>query len=77
MRRLTVQSLPLQFVLLGLANLPLKHCWYAVLTKHLTSYFWAWIIKLITAVIYGYRNKIEYLISSTRLGWKGLQGQTL
>jgi hypothetical protein len=34
----------------------------------------ACIIKLITAVIYGFRNKLEYLSLNTRLGWKGLPG---
>ncbi len=42
----------------------------------------ACIIKLITAVIYGFRNKLEYLSLNTRLGWKRWkrwkrQGQTL
>jgi hypothetical protein len=32
------------------------------------------IIKLITAVIYGFRNKLECFSLNTRLGWKGLQG---
>jgi hypothetical protein len=32
----------------------------------------ACIIKLIIAVIYGVRNKLECLILNTRLGWKGL-----
>jgi hypothetical protein len=32
------------------------------------------IIKIITAVIYGFRNKLECLSLKTRLGWKGLQG---
>ncbi len=31
-------------------------------------------IKLITAVIYGFRNKLECLSITTRLGWKGLPG---
>jgi hypothetical protein len=34
----------------------------------------ACIIKLITAVIYGVRNKLECLSLNTRLGWKGLPG---
>jgi hypothetical protein len=34
----------------------------------------ACIIKLITAVIYGFRNKLECLSLNTRLGWKGLSG---
>jgi hypothetical protein len=34
----------------------------------------ACIIKLITAVIYGFRNKQECLTLNTRLGWKGLPG---
>jgi hypothetical protein len=34
----------------------------------------ACIIKLITAVIYGFRSKLECLSLNTRLGWKGLQG---
>ncbi len=34
----------------------------------------ACIINLITAVIYGFRNKLEYLYLSRRLGWKGLPG---
>ncbi len=33
---------------------------------------WACIIKLITAVIYGFRNKLECLSLNTRLGCKGL-----
>jgi hypothetical protein len=37
----------------------------------------ACIIKLITAVIYGFRNKLECLSLNTRLCWKGLPGQTL
>ncbi len=32
----------------------------------------ACIIKLITAVIYDFRNKLECLSVNTRLGWKGL-----
>jgi hypothetical protein len=32
------------------------------------------IIKLITAVIHGFRNKPESLTLNTRLGWKGLPG---
>jgi len=32
------------------------------------------IIKLITAVIYGFRNKLECFSLNTKLGWKGLQG---
>ncbi len=34
------------------------------------------IIKLIKAVIYGFRNKLECLTLNTRLGWKGLLGTT-
>jgi hypothetical protein len=34
----------------------------------------ACIIKLITAVIYGFRNKLECLSLNIRLGWKGLPG---
>jgi hypothetical protein len=34
----------------------------------------ACITKLITAVIYGFRNKLECLSLNTRLGWKGLPG---
>ena len=34
----------------------------------------ACIIKLITAVIYGFRNKLECLSLNTRLGWKRLPG---
>ncbi len=34
----------------------------------------ACIIKLITAVIYGFRNKLERLSLNTRLAWKGLPG---
>jgi hypothetical protein len=34
----------------------------------------ACIIKLITAVIYGFRNKLECLSFNTRLAWKGLPG---
>jgi hypothetical protein len=34
----------------------------------------ACIIKLITAVIYDFRNKLECLSQNTRLGWKGLPG---
>jgi len=32
------------------------------------------IIKLITAVIYGFRNKLQCLALNTRLGWRGLPG---
>ncbi len=32
----------------------------------------ACIIKCITAVIYGFRNKLEHFSLNTRLGWKGL-----
>jgi hypothetical protein len=32
------------------------------------------ITKLITAVIYGFCNKLEHLSLNTRLGWKGLPG---
>jgi len=35
---------------------------------------WGCIIKLITAVIYGFRNKLKCLSQNTRLGWKGLPG---
>jgi len=31
-------------------------------------------MKLITAVIYGFRNKLECLSLNARLGWKGLPG---
>jgi hypothetical protein len=31
-------------------------------------------IKLITAEIYGFLNKLECLSLNTRLGWKGLPG---
>ncbi len=34
----------------------------------------AFIIKYITAVIYGSYNKLECLSLNTRLGWKGLPG---
>ncbi len=34
----------------------------------------ACIIKLIMAVIYGFRNKLEYLSLNTRLGWKRSPG---
>jgi len=34
----------------------------------------ACIIKLITAVIYSFRSKLECLSINTRLGWKGLPG---
>ncbi len=34
----------------------------------------ACIIKLITAVIYGFRNKLEHLSLNTRLGLKDLPG---
>jgi hypothetical protein len=34
----------------------------------------ACIIKLITAVIYGFRNKLECLSLNTKLGWKALPG---
>jgi hypothetical protein len=37
----------------------------------------ACIIKRITAVINGFRNKLEHLSLSTRLGWKGLPGTNL
>ncbi len=32
------------------------------------------VIKLITAVIYGFRNKLECLSLNTRLGWEGFPG---
>ena len=32
------------------------------------------IIKLITAIIYGFRDMLEFLSTNTRLGWKGLPG---
>jgi hypothetical protein len=32
------------------------------------------IIKLITVVIYGFRNKLECLSLNSTLGWKGLPG---
>ncbi len=34
----------------------------------------ACIIKLITAVIYGFHNKLDFLSLNTRLGWKGFSG---
>ncbi len=37
----------------------------------------ACIIKLITTVIYGFRNTQECLSLKNRSGWKGLQGQTV
>jgi hypothetical protein len=37
----------------------------------------ACIIKLITAVIYGFRNKLECLSLNPRLGWKGLPGTNI
>jgi hypothetical protein len=37
----------------------------------------ACIIKLIRAVIYGFRNKLECLSLNTRLGWKGFPGTSL
>jgi hypothetical protein len=36
--------------------------------------FGACIIKRITAVIYGFRNKLECLSLNTKLGWKVFQG---
>jgi hypothetical protein len=33
-----------------------------------------YIIKLITAVIYSFRNKLDCFSLNIRLGWKGLQG---
>ncbi len=35
---------------------------------------WACIIKLITAVIYSFRNELECLSLNTRIGWKDLPG---
>jgi hypothetical protein len=32
------------------------------------------ILKRFSAVIYGFRNKLERLTLNTRLGWKGLPG---
>ncbi len=32
------------------------------------------VIKIITAVIYVFHNKLEYLSLNTKLGWKGLPG---
>jgi hypothetical protein len=37
----------------------------------------AWIMKVITAVFYGFRNKLERLSLNTRLGWKGLPGTNI
>jgi hypothetical protein len=34
----------------------------------------AFIIKHITTVIYGFRNKLGHLSVNTRLGWEGLPG---
>jgi hypothetical protein len=34
----------------------------------------ACIIKLITAVIYGFHNKLQCLAQNSILGWKGLPG---
>jgi hypothetical protein len=39
-----------------------------------SKHFYSGIIKLITAVIYGFRNKLECLSLNTRLGWRGLPG---
>jgi hypothetical protein len=36
----------------------------------------ACIVNLITAVIYGFRNKLERLSLNTRVGGKPCQGQT-
>ncbi len=35
---------------------------------------WGLYHRLIKAVIYGFRNKLECLSLNIRLGWKGLQG---
>ncbi len=47
---------------------------FIVLAPESTARPGACIIKLITAAIYGKRNKLEYLSLNTRLGWKGLPG---
>jgi len=39
--------------------------------KNTPAYF---IVKLTTAVIYGFHNKLEYLSLNTRLSWKSLPG---
>ncbi len=43
-------------------------------TPDLDVRLWACIIKLITAVIFGFHNKLECLSINARLGWKGLPG---
>ncbi len=41
----------------------------------LLSHIWDHcIIKRITAIIYGYHNKLECLSLNARLGWRGLPG---
>jgi hypothetical protein len=40
----------------------------------LGTHLGACIKKYITAVIYGFSNKLEFLSLITRLGWKGLPG---
>jgi hypothetical protein len=47
---------------------------WKTLQIYLTPKPGAFIIKLITAVIYGFRNKLECLSLNPRLGWKGLPG---
>ncbi len=47
---------------------------YVVKLCHYFSSPGSCILKLITAVIYGFRNKLECLSLNTRLGWKGLPG---
>ncbi len=57
-------------MLRALARLRLK----CLKMKNTPDYF---IVKLITAVIYGFRNKLECLSLNTRLSLKSLLGKTL
>ncbi len=55
----------------------LAYLWGISVTKEkmfMTLKSGACIIKRITAVIFGFRNKLECLSINTRLGWKGLPG---
>ncbi len=44
------------------------------LNTKIYSLLGAYIIKLITTVIYSFHNKLDCLSLNTRLGWKGLLG---
>jgi hypothetical protein len=57
----------------GLLSISVLH--FTVFSKK--KHWGTFIIKLIMAVIYGFRCKLDCLSLNTRLGWKACQGQTL